>query len=477
MKISPFLTLFAFASTVLVPACVTDRGASTDGGVTDARFDATLDQTSSDVEGEVPPPPPQDGPYTHYSQLPGSLCFASGGKKTLVPGGRDAPTLTWLTLPDGYCAHYFAHVATTRQIRFAPGGELFAASPSTPNAGGAGAPLYGVGAVVVLYDDDGDGYADGDSLPHSNGTAQDLTLFTKVASVQGLLFTPGFFYFQNGTQIMKVPYAAGQRVLKGTPASVLDLSMANGRYPSTDHWPKTLDISDDGTIYVGNGGDQSQACNSAVFPGPLSSITGGIFKIDGTPAGSPVAQGFRNPIALRCQKGHNLCFATELGLDGSGGTGGREKIVPIRQGDNWGFPCCATTGVPYLDVTGTPNCSTVTSDTVSLVIGDTPFGLDFELGMWPAPYTRNILVTLHGEAGDLAGERVVAIPTQSNGMPVKSSDIGGSTVPQFAGGWDGTTGAHGRPAAVTFAADGRAFIANDANGDIFWVAPVGLKIP
>jgi glucose/arabinose dehydrogenase len=133
--------------------------------------------------------------------------------------------------------------------------------------------------------------------------------------------------------------------------------------------------------------------------------------------------------------------------------------------------------VPEPEVTGTPNCSSVPTEPVSFVIGNTPFGLDFETGVWPAPFTNNIVVTLHGQTGTWVGARIVAIPTQSNGMPVPSSDLGASTLVDFATGWDDGVRDHGRPGAVTFAADGRAFIANDYNGDIFWIAPVGLKIP
>jgi glucose/arabinose dehydrogenase len=416
----------------------------------------------------------RDGAAATFCDLPGSLVFGAGGKVCSVADTTaGAPSLTWLTLPSGYCAHYFAHVTTARQLRFAPGGELFVASPSTITAGGA--PV-GLGAIVVLYDDNGDGFADGDPFPHANGSPQKLTIFTRDASVQGLMFAPGYFYFQTngggpGTQIAKVAYKTGQRMLDGTPSSVADISSANGMYMSGVHWPKTLDMADDGTIYVGNGGDQSQVCNSSVFPRPF---TGGVLEIDGTPAGTPVARGFRNPIAIRCEKGKNLCFAAELGLDGSGGEGGREKIVPIRKGDDWGYPCCATTDVPLPDISGTPNCAEVATEQVALVIGNTPFGLDFETGSWPAPYTKNMLVTLHGEVSTWTGARVVAIPMQSDGMPVQSTDLDGGVVPDFATGWDDGTLSHGRPAAIAFAADGRAYIANDVTGDIFWVAPLGL---
>jgi glucose/arabinose dehydrogenase len=458
------LVLLAFAPAAVLSDCSSDH----------ATGDAGVDTGLVASDAKPTPAPRHDGPTTLFSELPGTLCFAAGGKRSLVSGGRQAPSLTWLTLPEGFCVHYFAHVPTTRQMRVAPGGEIFVASPSTPNASQSGAPLFGVGGVVVLHDDDGDGYADGDALPHPDGSAQKLTLFTHVASVQGLLFAPGSFYFQNGTRIMKVAYKTGQRAIAGTRESVIDVSAANGRYVSQLHWPKTLDRADDGTIYVGNGGDQSQVCDPSVFPRPF---TGGILKIDGTPGGTPVAQGFRNPIAIRCHAGHNLCFSTELALDESNTTGGREKIVPIRQGDDWGYPCCATTNLPYADLTGSPNCSQVASETVALDIGNTPFNFDFEPGSWPAPYTRNVVVTLHGHGGTFVGERVIAIPTDSDGAPVPSSDLDGSTVPELATGWDGTLGAHGRPSSVTFATDGRAYIGNDATGDIFWIAPAGLRIP
>ena len=50
-------------------------------------------------------------------------------------------------------------------------------------------------------------------------------------------------------------------------------------YSSNLHWPKTLDMADDGSIYVGNGGDQGEMCAT---PHPFH---GGVFKIDPRPAG------------------------------------------------------------------------------------------------------------------------------------------------------------------------------------------------
>jgi glucose/arabinose dehydrogenase len=437
--------------------------------------DASLHDARRDVNVIEEVAPALDGPVSHtFCDMPGSLVFRSGGSTALVAGGNaDAPSLSWLKLPDGFCAHYFAHVPTGRQIRFAPGGELFVASPSTPTAGGAPA---GLGAIVVLTDDNHDGYADGDVFPHSDGGSQSLNTFlsdSSVASTQGLLFAPGFFYYQSGTSILRLPYATGQRAATGTPDTIANITI----FETADHWPKTLDIADDGTIYVGNGGDQGDMClPDTTLPRPFH---GGILSIGGANdpvGGTPIARGFRNPIAVRCQRGHNLCFSVELGLDGSGSEGGREKVVPIRNGDDWGFPCCATTNVPYAG-TPSPDCSQVASENVAFEIGDTPFGMDFEPGSWPAPFSKNIFVATHGVVGSWEGARIVAIPTESDGMPVKSSDLDGETgLRDFATGWpqSSVTVTLGRPAALAFAPDGRLFLANDEVGDIFWMAPIGV---
>jgi hypothetical protein len=63
------------------------------------------------------------------------------------------------------------------------------------------------------------------------------------------------------------------------------------------------------------------------------------------------------------------------------------------------------------------------------------------------------------------------------GLPLPATDKDGQlsgAMADFATGWDDQRNDHGRPAAVTFAADGRMFLGNDNNGDIFWIAPLDL---
>jgi glucose/arabinose dehydrogenase len=188
-------------------------------------------------------------------------------------------------------------------------------------------------------------------------------------------------------------------------------------------------------------------------------------------------KGFRNPIGIRSQRGHDLCFAVELSKDYSATEGGREKLVPIRPGDDWGFPCCATKDTPY-NVTPQVDCSRTTPENVSFVIGDTPFDVDFAPAAWPAPYAGSAFVPLHGVVSTWTGARLVAIEIDPmTGLPRDGSDTGGSSrdaMSDFATGWDDGTHLHGRPANITFAPDGRLFLGNDNDGTIIWIAPIDL---
>jgi glucose/arabinose dehydrogenase len=381
----------------------------------------------------------------------------------VVPGGNaSAPELTWLKVPAGFCTHYFATVKTARQLKFAPGGDLFAASPTQGTTGGAG---DGIAGIVVLPDDNHDGNADS-NIPFLAG---------QLTSVQGLMFTNGYFYYQDDTKVMRVPYQSGDRPPSGASELVTNMSS----WPQAfEHWPRVFDQARDGTIYITNGGSQGDKCESS-WP-----VRGGVFKLNADGSTSLVAMGFRNPIAMRCESSHDVCLVAELALDYSWNMAGREKVVPVRQGDNWGYPCCATqntpyTGTSYSDTGMTPDCSGVAQDTDSFVIGHTPFGLDFEGGKWPAPWADRLFVTLHGDAGSWTGARIVAIALDSSGMPLPATELdsGGDNADnmlEFATGWDDNTRSHGRPAPVAFAPDGRMFLGDDQRGAVIWIAPVGL---
>jgi glucose/arabinose dehydrogenase len=389
--------------------------------------------------------------------------FTVHGPEIMPGGDASTPSISWLHLPLGYCAHYFAHVPTARQLRFAPDGHLFVASPTTPTTGGA---QNGMAGIVVAPDDNGDGVAD-----------ESVMYLDQLPSTQGLMFNGGYLYFQDGATIRRIPFKNGDLSPSGSAEAVTTVTVQQ----APEHWPKLFDIAQDGTMYVSNGSTQSEECLST------RPVFGAIFKVAPDGGETEVAKGFRNPIAMRCEPDHDLCIALELALDYSDSTGpvGREKLVPVHQGDDWGFPCCATQNLPYVNVTygdngQVPNCSGVGVETVSFVIGDTPFGIDFETGKWPAPWGGRAFVSLHGVFGTWQGARVVAIARDpSTGMPLPATDFDGGesandNMMDFATGWDDGRMDHGRPAAVTFAPDGRLFIGDDQLGAVIWIAPIDL---
>ena len=89
-----------------------------------------------DATAEIPvfdgaPAADLDAAIANPCALPGSIQFSNRGI-SIVPGGPPGtPDLSFLKLPAGFCAHYFGTVGNARQLRFAPGGELFVASPTT----------------------------------------------------------------------------------------------------------------------------------------------------------------------------------------------------------------------------------------------------------------------------------------------------------------------------------------------------------
>ena len=470
------------------PATVLDR---TNTATTTPVQSATVVLSATPSLSTPPPVTPTNTPVptgAHFCDLPGSYQTTMPGI-SVVPGGpKDAPDLSFLNLPVGFCAHYYAHVGTNdscclgpvrapargdvRQLRFAPGGELFITSPTAGTTGGCG--CAGKAAILVLPDDDHDGMADGASV-----------FLDSLPKTQGLLFANGYLYYQDDSKIMRLPYAPGDRAPSGTAEQVADIFAVTQYYSST-HWPKTLDMADDGTIYVTAGGDESEHPGDQPPQCALASkdrpFHGGILKLDESANGgaTPVAKGFRNPISVRCARNRGQCFAVELALDYSYDKGGREKLVPIRQGDDWGYPCCATQNLAYSDYTNpVPDCSGVAPELGSFYIGHTPFGVDFETGKWPDPWKNSAYVVLHGEYGDWSGEGIIAIDYDAmTGNFLPGSDLSGmlsGSFREFASGWELPLRGHGRPANVAFAPDGRLFVGNDVTGDIFWIAPLDLQ--
>ncbi len=393
----------------------------------------------------------------------------TGKRYCELPG----PEATGLSVPPEFCIREFTTTPVTeaRVLRFAPNGDLFVAAPSMSTPGGA---TNGLGAIVVLPDDDGDGRADavltyaGASPRNGSSNCAGLEADpSNLACVHGLAFSGGYLYFTRSDEVRRFPYSAGSRT---APAGTSELVATLGGAAFDDvRWTHTLEQSKDGSLYVSRGRFDTNACSTTEMQ------TGAIFAlhIEGA-AGLPVtpevvAEGFRNPMYLRCSPAScGDCYANELSGDSWDGVGGREKLALLdTKGQSWGYPCCVERDKPTAPSVAV-DCSKVGRELVAIPLHDTPFGFDFERGVFPGDYRHGVFAALHGVVSSFGGSGVIWMKTD----PVSLRPTGEAAT--FVSGFGKPIG---RATDVAFSPDGRMFIADDTSGKIYWVAPRTLAAP
>jgi glucose/arabinose dehydrogenase len=407
----------------------------------DGPADAPADRTT-DVAPDVTP---DSKPDAAAADAPPADDAAQGVD---APATTDAEGAAYCTggfdvagavIPPGFCLRRYAGVPEARTLAFAPNGDLFVSSPRTPTAGGAAG---GTGAIVVLTDDDHDGIAElhtfADNLP----------------DVHGLAVGPGFVYFTTAANIWRIPYAIGQRTA-GLPESL----NVPARFNEGGRWSHGLAISRNGELVTSRG--EYSTCGSGSPGGEISRVVGSDLQT--------IASGFRNPMYLRCHYRDEVCAATELGEDQM--TGAREKLIGLRPGTTYGYPCCYSMGTP-VSIAPPGACAATTLEDAKFVLSDTPFGLDWEHDLWPEPYRSAIFVALHGSfysTPSWAGARLVFARTDpATHMPTEDWR-------DFVGGFGPDGPPLERPSDVTFAPDGRLFFSDDHGGGVYWVAPTTLR--
>jgi glucose/arabinose dehydrogenase len=380
-----------------------------------------------------------------------------------------------LTVPEGYCIRAYAppsqSVTEARVMRFAPNGDLFIAAPGTYTPGGANG---GIGGIVVLPDDDHDGVADqvmvfagGAMNPGGNSCAAHEQDPSDLYCVHGLAFADGYLYYTRSDELRRFPYASGDRVAS-QPAGELVTTLGGAGIPDV-RWTHTVDLDKNGYAYVSRGRQESSSCNDA------SMGEGAVLGVDlsgGLPAAATVlADGFRNPMYLRCDPNHDKCYADELSGDGWDGVGGREKLALLTPGEHWGYPCCVAKDTPSPSGTAS-QCGNIGVEQVSVKLHDTPFGLDFDRGSFPGALKHAAFFAQHGAFASWIGTGVTYVPIdEASGIPA------GEPV-DFVLGWSsGGGGVEGRATDLAFSPDGRLFIIDDTSGGVWWVAPVELEVP
>ena len=399
----------------------------------DGELDVRADLVAMDLSPDLGTPPPDDGPADGGALDGGALA------PTYCARGADVPGVV---PPAGFCVKRYAAVTEARAMVVAPNGDLFVAAPSNATPGGANG---GPGAIILLTDTDRDGVAE----PHP--------FLTGLSDVHGLALGDGYLYFTTQQTVWRTPYVDGQRLALGVGENLgLPATFASG-----GRWTHGLALSKSGQLLASRGA-YAQCSMSA--GGEITAVGAG-------GALTTIASGFRNPMYMRCHATADVCAAMELGEDLA--IGAHEKMVVLHPGTSYGFPCCFTRSHPGNNAMGM-TCDDVTLEDATFPLSDTPFGFDWEMGHWPAPFTNAIFVAQHGSAYSSPawkGAAIVYAPTDpTTHVPTQDWQ-------PFLSGFGPGGSVLDRPTDVAFGPDGRMFFADDAGGAVYWMAPLTLLAP
>ncbi len=375
-----------------------------------------------------------------------------------------------ISVPSGFCIRSYLPANTVlpepRVIRVAPNGDVFVTTPSAFTPGGASG---GDGAIHVLPDDDHDGIAD-QVLTYIGPTPGGADCFsadadpTYLSCVHGLAFHEGYLYFSRSNDVRRFPYSLGDRKAPSNMSElVASLGIPSGASAGF-RWTHSIDFAPNGEMLVARGVYEAGGCDASTLGN--GNIQG--FLLGSLPAtGTVIADGFRDPLYLRCNG--MQCFTNELTGDGWDGLGGHEKLIQLAPNEHFGYPCCVDKNQPVPGANASL-CTNLSNEVLLIQLHDTPFGLDFEPGGFPAPYTNGIFIAKHGAVGSETNSDVVYVAV-SNGVPM------GMEQPFTSGfGFVGNTN-NGRATDLTFAPDGRMFLIDDTNGAVYWIAPTTLQMP
>src|SRR4029077_9125293 len=161
-----------------------------------------------------------------------------------------------------------------------------------------------------------------ESQPGQPAVRYTLAQGTAYSTVHGLLFAQDSLYYTVDDTVYRVPFTPGSTTIDATPPFAVAKMATTLSYARFTH---SLAIATDGTIYVSRGQFDNAHCP------PEDDRMGTVLRIGGSHPvdGDIVAQGFRNPLNIRCMP-WGTCYAIELSGDGWDAAGGTEKLVEIR---------------------------------------------------------------------------------------------------------------------------------------------------
>ena len=388
-----------------------------------------------------------------------------------------------LTLPPGFCAGVFAEVqGRPRHLTVAPNGDVFVAiSPPRQNRE--------VGGIVVLWDADGDGKADGEHA-FASGIGDDV------------VFSSGYLYFSTNTTIVRYAWRDGQREPTGDAETIADDLPAYG-----GHRAKSMAVGADGSLYVNSEGPSNacqQEARTAGSPGvdPCDQLEygAGVWRFDANRLGQSLTDGerfgtgMRNTVALTVRQSDGKVYGVIHGRDQLSELWPEhftaeqraelpaEEFVQVNQGDDFGWPYCYYDHFQHEKKLGPEyggdgqkvgRCADAKDPLTSFPAHWAPMSILFYSGAsFPDRYQNGAFVAFHGSwnraPSPQGGYNVVFVP-------FSGADPGEWEV--FADGFAGTDvsprNASHRPVGLALGPDGSLYVSDDQGGTIFRISYVG----
>ncbi|HEY8942617.1 MAG TPA: hypothetical protein VIM73_00090 [Polyangiaceae bacterium] len=349
---------------------------------------------------------------------------------------------------------------------------------TTDAEGNVLAVARGQGALVALWDDDGDGVS---------SSSERATLVTQSGLNHGIALHDGYLYASSATTVFRWEYA-GDRSPLGDAETVVS------GIPSGGHSTRTLAF-DEEFLYVsvgsaGNVDDDSSRARIRRFPiadlgnAPVTFGSGEVF-----------ADGLRNEVGLRfdamgrlwgVENGRDDLEREDLGGDIHDDNPAEELNLFLEPGAFYGYPYCWTefllpSGVgmgpgtqwadPNNDAQTDAWCrdpSNVVPPILSMQAHSAPLDLYFYAGSsFPAAYAGDLFITFHGSwnRDEPTGYKVMHVPFGDDGMP------DGEPTPflEYSGSGDEASDWPHRPVGLTTLPNGVLLVSSDESDRILAV--------
>lgn len=310
--------------------------------------------------------------------------------------------------------------AHPRMMAFGPEGRLFVSLPK-------------LGAIYLLEDRDGDGFAEQPQLYHAG-----------MDRPHGLLWYEGNLLVAETGSLLELNDADGDNSVDQVRTLVDGLPDDGG------HWTRSLALAPDGHIYLSVG----SRCNACEEADPRRAS---VLKID--PESGEVAifaRGLRNSVGLAVAPDSGLLWGSDNGRDMLGDELPPDEINRIVAGGDYGWPRCFGQQQPDPEHGTVEACRETIPSQVDLPAHTAPLGIAFGHSLdAPEKYRNSLYVASHGSWNRSVprGYKLIRIPYQDGQI----AEVGH----EFLRGWLQRGQAWGRPVDPVVGPEGNLYLSDD----------------